>query len=295
MIPLKVLVAGSTGYLGQHVVRELHARGHQVRALVRSPAKLEPVRDAVDKIHQADATDPAALAGCCDGADVVFSSIGLMGRSSKLTCWQVDYAANRNLLEEARSAGVKKFIYTSVVRAPGLDKLELVRAKRAFEKELGRSGLPHTILYPNGFFSDMDEFLTMAGKGRVYLFGPGRFRINPIDGPDVAVAAADALVGEAEAVDLGGPDVLTHEQIAREAFRAVGNPPRITHVPLWPVKAGLVLLRRLTPLRTHQLVEFPLTVLTQDVLAPATGRHHLADYFDHAAASPGDAPQRERR
>lgn len=292
---MKVLVAGSTGYLGQHVVRELHARGHQVRALVRSPARLDPVRDAVDEIHQADATDPEALAGCCDGVDAVFSSIGLMGKSSKFTCWQVDYAANRNLLEEARRAGVKKFIYTSVVRAPGFDKLQLVRAKRAFEEELERSGMPHTILYPNGFFSDMDEFLTMARKGRAYLFGTGSFRINPINGADVAAAAADALVGNAGAVDLGGPDVLTHEQIAREAFRAVGNLPRITHVPAWLVKAGLVLLRRLTPLRTHQLVEFPLTVLTRDVLAATTGRRHLTDYFDQAAASPGGAPQRARR
>ena len=288
---MKVLVAGSTGYLGQHVVRELHARGHQVRALVRSPAKLDPVRDAVDETHQADATDPDALAGCCDGADAVFSSIGLMGKSSKFTCWQVDYAANRNLLEEARRAGVKKFIYTSVVRAPGLGKLALVRAKGAFEEELKRSGMPHTILYPNGFFSDMDEFLTMARKGRAYLFGSGSFRINPIDGADVAAAAADALASDAEAIDLGGPDILTHEQIAQQAFRAAGNPPRITHVPLWPVKAGLVLLRRLTPLRTHQLIEFPLTVLTQDVLAPATGRHRLAEYFQ-SAASPG-APQAE--
>ena len=293
MIPLKVLVAGSTGYLGQHVVRELHARGHQVRALVRSPAKLDPVRDAVDETHHADATDPDALAGCCDGADAVFSSIGLMGKSSKFTCWQVDYAANRNLLEEARRAGVKKFIYTSVVRAPGLGKLPLVRAKRAFEEELKRSGMPHTILYPNGFFSDMDEFLTMAGKGRAYLFGSGSFRINPIDGADVAAAVADALASDAEAIDLGGPDILTHEQAAQQAFRAVGNPPRITHVPLWPVKAGLVLLRRLTPLRTHQLIEFPLTVLTQDVLAPTTGRHHLAEYFQQAA-SPG-APPRQRQ
>lgn len=290
MIPLKVLVAGSTGYLGRHVVRELHARGHRVRALVRSPAKLDPVRDAVDEIHQADATDPDALAGCCDGVDAVFSSIGLMGKSSKFTCWQVDYGANRNLLEEAGRAGVTKFGYTSVVRDARLDKLQLVRAKRAFEGELKRSGIPHTILYPNGFFSDMDEFLAMARKGRAYVFGSGDFRINPIHGADVAAAAVDALTGESEAVDLGGPDVLTHEQIAQQAFRAVGNPPRITRVPVWPVKAGLGLLRRLTPLRTHQLIEFPLTVLTQDVLAPTIGRHHLADYFQQAATPA--APQR---
>ena len=293
MFPMKVLVAGSTGYLGQYVVRELHARGHQVRALVRSPAKLAPVRDAVDETHHADATDPDALRGCSVGVDAVFSSIGLMGKSSKFTCWQVDYAANRNLLEEAQRAGVKKFIYTSVVRAPGLGKLELVRAKRAFEEELKRSGMAYTILYPNGFFSDMDEFLAMARKGRAYMFGRGGLRINPIDGADVATAAADALDGDAETIDLGGPDILTHEQAAQQAFRAVGNPPRITHLPLWPAKAGLVLLRRLTPLRTHQLIEFPLTVLTQDVIAPATGRHHLAEYFQETASP--DAPQRHRQ
>ncbi|MBS1883931.1 MAG: SDR family oxidoreductase [Actinobacteria bacterium] len=287
------MVAGSTGYLGQHLVRELHGRGHQVRALVRSPDKLDPIRDAVDETHRADATDPDALAGCCEGADVVFSSIGLMGKSSKLTCWQVDFAANRNLLEEARRAGVKKFIYTSVVRAPGLDKLELVRAKRAFEEALKGSDMPRTILYPNGFFSDMDEFLAMARKGRAYLFGSGNFRINPIDGADVAAAAAAALTGNDEAVELGGPDIFTHEEIAQQAFRAAGNPPRITHVPLWTVKAGLTLLRRLTPLRTHQLIEFPLTVLTQDVLAPATGRSHLAEYFQQAVSAAAPQPERQ--
>ena len=139
----------------------------------------------------------------------------------------------------------------------------------------------------------MDEFLIMARKGRAYLFGSGSFRINPIDGADVAAAVADALASDAEAIDLGGPDILTHEQAAQQAFRAVGNPPRITHVPLWPVKAGLVLLRRLTPLRTHQLIEFPLTVLTQDVLAPTTGRRAPRRILP-AGRLPA-APQRQRQ
>jgi uncharacterized protein YbjT (DUF2867 family) len=133
----------------------------------------------------------------------------------------------------------------------------------------------------------------MARKGRAYLFGNGSLRINPIDGTDVAAAAADALARDEEAIDLGGPEILTHEQVAQQAFRAVGKPPRITHIPMWSVKAGLVLLRRLTPLRTHQLIEFPLTVLTRDVIAPATGRHHLAEYFQQVASR--DTPQRQRQ
>lgn len=124
--------------------------------------------------------------GCCDGIDAVVSAVGLVGKGGRQTCWDVDYGANRNLLGEAGRAGVGRFVYTSVVRAPALEKLQLVRAKRAFEQDLRSSGMAHTILYPNGYFSDFDAYLDMARKGRVYLFGDGNFRINPIDGADVA-------------------------------------------------------------------------------------------------------------
>ncbi|HET6738958.1 MAG TPA: SDR family oxidoreductase [Kribbella sp.] len=285
---MRVVVAGSTGYLGRHIVRELKDRGHFVRALARDAARLEPVRDAVDEVFTADATDQKALAGCCDGMDAIISSVGLVGKAGNKTAWDVDYAANRNLLGEAGRAGVGKFVYTSVVRAPALEKLELVRAKRAFEAELRGSGTAYTILLPNGYFSDFDAYLEMARDGRVYLFGDGSFRINPIDGADVATAAVDALDTSGTAaneVELGGPEILTHEEIANEAFQALGTPPRIRHVPTWVITAGLTVLRWVTPLRVHGVIEFPLTVLTHDVLSPAVGQHRLADHYKQVGST----------
>jgi uncharacterized protein YbjT (DUF2867 family) len=284
---VRILVAGATGYLGRHIVRELNDRGHHVRALARSPARLEPLRASAEEVFTADATDRTALAGCCDGVDVVVSTVGLVGKGGRQTCWDVDYGANRNLLDEARRAGVTKFVYVSVVRAPALEKLQLVRAKRAFEQALRNSGMAHAVLLPNGYFSDFDAYLDMARKGRVFLFGDGGFRINPVDGADVAAAAADAVTGDADEVEIGGPDVLTHEQIAHQAFQALGTTPRVTHVPAWLLASALALMRRLTPLRVHGVLEFPLTVLTHDVLSPATGRRHLADHYGQAAAGPG--------
>ncbi|MFI6565946.1 SDR family oxidoreductase [Streptomyces sp. NPDC050534] len=272
-------MAGATGHLGRHVVPDLKARGHVVRALVRDPDRLGPLRDTVDEVITADATDVHALAGCCDGIDVLVSTVGLVGKPARLSCWDVDYGANLNLLREAERAGVQKFVYVSVVHAPALEDLALVRAKRAFENELRASGMRHTILYPNGYFSDMEDYLRMARRGRAFVFGKGGFDINPIAGEDVAAALADAVSTGERSIELGGPEVLTHEQIARAAFEALGRPARITHLPPSALKFGLMLLRRFTPVRIHAVLEFPLTVLTHDVIAPTNGRRRLADHF----------------
>jgi uncharacterized protein YbjT (DUF2867 family) len=257
------------------------------------------MHDAVDEIFAADATDLQALVGACDGMNAVVSTIGLVGRGSKQTCWDVDYAANRHLLDEAVHAAVNKFVYISVVRAQPLERLQLVRAKRAFERDLRHSGVAYSILQPNGFFSDFDEYLQMARKGRVYVFGDGQRRINPIDGADVGAVVVEALSSDIAVIPLGGPEILTHEQIARAAFHALGTTPRVSRIPVGLVKAGLVLLRHLTPLRVHGTLEFPLTVLSHDVISPSTtGRRHLSQHFQDAVthnASDSRDPTEDRR
>ena len=52
----RVLVAGATGYLGGFVAREFKARDFLVRALARSPKKLDPLRDSLDEMVQAEVT-----------------------------------------------------------------------------------------------------------------------------------------------------------------------------------------------------------------------------------------------
>ena len=106
----RVLVAGSTGYLGGFVCRELAARGHFVRALARSPEKLAPLRDSLDEIVEAEITQPETLGHICDGIDVVFSSVGITRQKDGLTFRDVDYQGNKNLLEAALRAQVRKCV-----------------------------------------------------------------------------------------------------------------------------------------------------------------------------------------
>jgi len=286
----RVLVAGATGYLGGFVARDFKSRDYLVRALARSPKKLDPLRDSLDEMVQAEVTRPETLEGVCDRMDVVFSSIGITKQKGKLTFKDVDYQGNVNLLKAAQRAGVKKFIYVSVFGGPGLLHLDIVKAHEDFVGVLRDSGMDYTVIRPTGFFSDMEEYMKMARKGRVYLFGPGKNRINPIHGADLAVVCADAASGDAQEIDVGGPEVLTHRQIAELAFSSVGKQPRISSVPLWAMRTA-VSLTKMFNRHQGELLAFLTAAMSSDAVAPAVGVHRLDDHF-RDLASPAQAEER---
>ena len=132
----RILVAGATGYLGGFVVREFKARGYFVRAMARSSEKLEHLKRSVDEVVEAEVTQAHTLEDVCDGIDVVFSSIGITKQKDKLTFRDVDYQGNVNLLEAAKRADVRKFIYVSVFNGPNLLHLDIVKAHEDFVDEL---------------------------------------------------------------------------------------------------------------------------------------------------------------
>jgi uncharacterized protein YbjT (DUF2867 family) len=280
----RVLVAGATGYLGGFVTKEFRRRGHFVRALARSPDKLKGMEDEVDEIVVGEVTKPETLRDICDGMDVVFSSIGITRQKDGLTFKDVDYQGNRNLLEVAQEAGVEKFIYTSVFRGPELLHLDIVKAHEDFVTVLKASGVPYAIIRPNAYFSDMGEYLTMATRGRVYLIGDGTNRVNPIHGADLAQVCVDALDNGRREIDVGGPEILTHREIAGLALRAVGNRERITSVPVW-VMRGVVSLTRAFNRHQGELLAFFTEAMTQDSVAPRAGRRTLADEFQRLASA----------
>jgi uncharacterized protein YbjT (DUF2867 family) len=86
----------------------------------------------------------------------------------------VDYQGNKNFLDRALEAGVRKFIYVSVYNAQLMEHLAIIKAHEDFVRMLQASGLPHTIIRPTGYFSDIGEYFQMAQSGRAYLFGDGK-------------------------------------------------------------------------------------------------------------------------
>ena len=283
----RVLVAGATGYLGQHMVKALKAEGYWVRALGRSAAKLAPVEEFADELFVGDVTNPDSLNGLCDGIDIVFSSVGITRQKDGVTYQDVDYQANRNLLTMAESSGVSKFMYVHVLGAEKLRHVKMIQAKQAFVDELQQSALDHIVICPTGFFSDMEEFLSMARSGRAFLFGDGSNRINPIHGADLAEVCVAALASDRGRIEVGGPQVFTYREIAELAFDVLSQRHQITCIPKVAVTATVGALRWLTPAKVYGPLQFMASVMTMDVIGEKHGQRRLADHFRDCSRSFG--------
>ncbi|MEA3296606.1 MAG: SDR family oxidoreductase [candidate division Zixibacteria bacterium] len=287
----KVLVAGATGYLGRFVVQEFNRRGYWVRALARSPRKLEEtgpfqepaIIDQVSEVFTGQVTEPETLQGLCDDIDIVFSSVGITRQKDKLTYRDVDYQGNRNILDIALTKPVKKFIYVSVFNAHMFKNLAILKAHEDFVRDLQDCGLDYAIIRPTGYFSDMTEFLTMAKSGQVYLIGNGENKINPVHGADLAKVCVDAVTDKEHEIPVGGPVTYRMGEIAGLAFSALGKKPKVTRIPLWVAKLAVRLIRPFNK-QLSDLADFFLVAGKGDGVAPATGRHTLDSYYRELAS-----------
>lgn len=274
-----VLLAGSTGYLGGYIAKELHERGDCVRALVRDRARLVLKGIDIGDAVEAELTRPETLSGCCEQIDAVVSTVGITRQKDGFTYMDVDYQANMNLLHEALASGVKKFVYVSVLNGESLRHLKICEAKERFVDGLKESGMDYCIIRPNGFFSDMTAYYQMAKKGRAYVFGDGNARANPIHGGDLAALCVDAIDKPDREIRVGGPQTLTQNEIAETAFQVLGARPKIVRIPDWIRVLILALARTFTGPRTYGPIEFFLTVMAIDMMAPERGTYTLKRYF----------------
>lgn len=287
----RVVVAGATGYLGRHLVAALAGAGYDVRALVRDPSALgrrghalAPRADTfVSDVRVADVTDPTTLTGTLAGADAVLSCVGHTGTGGAAAWRAVDGIGNRNLLHEALRAGVDRFLYVSLFGAEHIRDVPMVRAHEAFAATLRTADIRSVVVRPTGFYSDMGAVLRQARSGWMPLIGRGDRRLNPIHGQDLAAACVAALDGGDSEVEIGGPEVFSHREIATLAFEVVHRTPRIVSVPTPVVRATLAVLRPFAP-GSVALWHFFVSGAEHDLVAPPYGRKTLRAHFEALAA-----------
>ncbi|MBR5181864.1 MAG: SDR family oxidoreductase [Clostridiales bacterium] len=223
---MKVVLAGAYGNLGADIFRTLITSGHEVIALDMMQRDIGI--NSGFKFVKIDVTDPKTLEGTCDGADVLITTVGLTKGSATISNYDIDYQGNLNLLAEAKKAGIKNFVYISVVKADTAPDVPMVHAKYLFENELKKSGLTYVIHRPTGYFYDIIKvFKPMIEKGKVTLLGKEPVYANIVSTEDFAKFIVDHMTDENVTYSVGGKEKYSYEEIAKMCFAAAGKEPVI--------------------------------------------------------------------
>lgn len=236
---MKILLAGASGVLGTDILRELvENTQHEIIACCRDSSKLDQSIDRSRvKVVLIDVTKPETLKGICDGVDIVISTVGLTTSSTVYTNFDIDYRGNLNLLNEAKSAGVKYFNYVSVVGTDlpfkEISDVSMVLSKSRFEKALKNSEMNYTIYRPTGFFYDIAKvFKPMIQKGKVQLI---KCKVEPkcnvVDTEDFAKFIVDNMKSENAIFNVGGKETYTYREIAIMFFESMDKKPKISYSP----------------------------------------------------------------
>jgi uncharacterized protein YbjT (DUF2867 family) len=255
---LRVLVTGGTGFVGTHLVNRLLHRGHAVAVLARSPEKTRNRYNRPVEAVKGDVLEPPSLASAVAGRDAVVHLVGIIHDVRGPSFDRMHREATENVVGAARVAGVRRLLHMSAMGASADSPSAYGRTKAAGEKAVRASGLDWTVFRPSIIFGPGDGFVSLLAPivrrnpGFIPVIGPGTTRFQPVSIFDVARVYADALekpetVGKS--YEVGGPDVVTLNDIYREIAAAVGKPRKpLIHFPLWYGRILASLFERLAKL-----------------------------------------------
>ena len=248
---VRVLVAGGTGRLGTLVVTALAARGMNVRVLTRELHRAAHLAGVCVDIVAGDVRDPASLAAAVAGVDVVVSAVHGFAGPGGVTPASVDRDGNVHLIAAARAVGAEVVLMSVVGAAPD-SPLELFRMKHAAETALAASGVPATIVRATAFFELWIELLssTAGRSNRPLVFGRGQNPINFVSVRDVAALVDHVVTDHAsrgQTLQIGGPDNLTLDQLARMVAANRGEATTPRHVPRAALHAMAATVGRIRP------------------------------------------------
>lgn len=242
-----ILIVGATGSLGGKIAQCLLAGPQKVRTLVRPAADARKLREAGAEVVAGDLNDAVSLAAACRGVDTVMTTASASRRPDG-DIEGVDGAGNLRLIDAARQAGVRHFIFTSTSLASADSPVPLFRAKAAAEAALQASGMTWTVLHANAFMDVWFALLVempLAAGAPVTLVGESRRRHSFVAEDDVAAFAAAAVDNAAArnaSIPVGGPEAVTLRDVVGAYEWALGRPIEVRSVPPGEPLPGLPLM-----------------------------------------------------
>jgi len=230
---VRILVAGSSGFVGRRLCPALTEAGHEVRAMTRHPETYEGAGEPV----QADVHDGASLAAAAAGCDAAYYLVHSLDDANFR---QRDAKAARAFGYAAANAGLERIVYLGGLGDDDDDLSAHLRSRREVEQMLGSYGVPVTTLRAGiivGHGGISWELTRQLVDHLPAMITPQwvRTRTQPIAIDDVVrylVGVLEVPDAADRAFDVGGPDVLEYVDMMRRVAAIKGRSLVVVPVPL---------------------------------------------------------------
>lgn len=262
-----VMVTGGSGFVGNQVVEELLALGHQVRCLLRpgSEKKLKAAGHEKVEIFTGDVMHPETITPAVQGCDAAIHLVGIIrefpGRG--VTFERLHYDATVHVVEAAKAAGAGRYLHMSALGARPAPADPYHTTNYRADEYVKESGLTYTIFRPSVIYGPEDQslnlFAGMIRRGQVVpVIGDGLYQMQPVPVWTMAKAFVQALYRpqtENRVYEVGGPEPLTFNQVIDSIAEVLGRKLHKRHLPVWMMRLAAGLFGRYPwfPLTTGQI------------------------------------------
>lgn len=267
-----ILVTGGSGYLGSHIVRQLVEAGKAVRVMVHNRARAEhegrlsglPVTWV-----EADITQPETLDQALEGIEAIIHTVAIAIEKRGRTYESINYQGTVNLVDAATRVGIRRLVNISQLGAAADLPYRFLASKGRAQAYVAQSNLDWTAFRPSVIWGPEDEFANTFAKlvpltPLIFpIVGGEDARFEPVWVGDVAASVIKAIDDPTTfgvEYELGGPEVLTLEEIERRMLEAL-------KARRWMIPFPLPLLRLIVTLMEVLLPAPPVTRSLLELLA----------------------------
>ena len=213
----RILLLGSTGFVGRGVAHRILDSGHQLRVLVRDPMKAAAFKVRGAQVVVGDALNPQAVVQAAQGVEHIISLVAVR-RNRPQSYLAVNVDGPRILGEAAKAAGARSVVFVSAIGAKLDPHYKYLTSRWMGEQELAKTGVAGTILRFAMVIGEdggvVDDFERATSGPFALVPGSGQAQMQPILREDAARCIVEAVAKPellGRIIELGGPEVVTFE------------------------------------------------------------------------------------
>ncbi|MEF8771802.1 NAD(P)H-binding protein [Halodesulfurarchaeum sp.] len=275
---MSILVTGATGFVGGYLVTDLLEHDYDVRALTRDREAGQERLDSRIEVREGDVLEPDTLGGVFEDVDVAFYLIHSLGIGDEFE--ERDKRAAQNFADAASEAGVDRVIYLGGLGETGPDLSPHLRSRREVEEVLRTGSYDLTSFRAAiivGAGSASFEMVRQMVSRLPVMITPQWVRTpsQPIGIDDVTEylrRAIETPETRGETLEIGGPEVLSYQEMMERTAATMGQRLYIIPVPVLSPKISVYWIDLVTDTPKH--ISHP---LIEGLKNPVVVRDHLAE------------------